>query len=169
MSANKYKNHLLVLPEDDANRQIANGFLLNPNLKGRIIQILPPAGGWIKVLDSFKKNHVPNMKKCQQRMMLLLIDFDLKENRLDQVKDQIPATLKDRVFVLGVQSEPENLKKKHLLDHNTFEEIGKSLAQDCVNGTDKLWGHDLLKQNKTELERMILCVKPFLFNLPISQ
>lgn len=28
MSVNKYKPHVLVLPEDDANRQLANGFLL---------------------------------------------------------------------------------------------------------------------------------------------
>lgn len=30
---NKYRPHVLVLPEDDANRQIANGFLLAPALR----------------------------------------------------------------------------------------------------------------------------------------
>jgi hypothetical protein len=30
MSANKYKPHVVVLPEDDANRQLANGFLTHP-------------------------------------------------------------------------------------------------------------------------------------------
>jgi len=29
MSINKYEPHLLVLPEDDANRKIANGFILH--------------------------------------------------------------------------------------------------------------------------------------------
>ena len=29
MSVNKYQPHVLVLPEDDANRQLANGFLLD--------------------------------------------------------------------------------------------------------------------------------------------
>jgi hypothetical protein len=29
MSVNKYHPHVLVLPEDDANRQLANGFLLD--------------------------------------------------------------------------------------------------------------------------------------------
>jgi len=33
----------LVLPENDANRQIANRFLLDLNLNDRAIQILPPA------------------------------------------------------------------------------------------------------------------------------
>lgn len=45
MSVNFYKPHVLVLPEDDANRQIAIGFLLDPGLKQRNIQILTPSGG----------------------------------------------------------------------------------------------------------------------------
>ncbi|KAM3090094.1 hypothetical protein ACKFKG_30775 [Phormidesmis sp. 146-35] len=32
MSIDKYQPHLLVLPEDDANRQVAIGFLLDPSL-----------------------------------------------------------------------------------------------------------------------------------------
>jgi len=31
MSPNQYQPHILVLPEDDANRQIANGFIQAPN------------------------------------------------------------------------------------------------------------------------------------------
>lgn len=53
---NKYKPHVLVLPEDDANRQIANGFLLNSNLNRNAIQILPIAGGWLKVVDTFNEH-----------------------------------------------------------------------------------------------------------------
>jgi hypothetical protein len=48
MSVNKYEDHVLVLPEDDANRQIANGFILNSNVKERAIQVLPIADGWDK-------------------------------------------------------------------------------------------------------------------------
>ncbi|MDM8558316.1 hypothetical protein [Candidatus Parabeggiatoa sp. HSG14] len=164
MSVNKYNQHIWVLPEDDANRQIANGFLLAPNLNDRAIQTLPPSGGWIKVLNSFKDNHVPEMYKYKNRMMLLLVDFDLKvDRRLTYAKKQIPDDLKERVFVLGTQSEPENLKK-NIANINTFEDIGKALAQDCVNETDKIWGHDLIKHNRNELARMISSVKPFLFN-----
>jgi hypothetical protein len=38
MRINKYKPHILVLPEDDANRQIANGFILEPTLNQSAIQ-----------------------------------------------------------------------------------------------------------------------------------
>jgi len=163
MSINKYHKHLLVLPEDDANRQIANGFLLDSTLNARAIQILPPAGGWTKVMDSFINTHVSGMYQYQDRMILLLIDFDQDEKRLDYLKNEIPNDMKERVFVLGTLSEPEELKK-NIANLNTFEAIGKALAQDCINETDKIWGHDLLKHNRNELDRMISSVKPFLFN-----
>jgi hypothetical protein len=162
MSINKYHKHILVLPEDDANRQIANGFLLDSNLNERTIQILPPAGGWTKVINSFKNTHISGMYQYHDRMMLLLIDFDLDDKRLSHLKKEIPDDLKERVFILGTLSEPEELKK-NMANLKTFEAIGKALAQDCVNKTDKVWQHTLLKHNRNELDRMISSVKPFLF------
>jgi hypothetical protein len=35
MSVNKYLPHVLVLPEDDANRQMANGFFLDQSFGDR--------------------------------------------------------------------------------------------------------------------------------------
>lgn len=162
MSVNKYQPHVLVLPEDDANRQIANGFILNSNVNEPAIQVLPIADGWEKVVDNFKENHISEMRKFSKRMIVLLIDFDRKEERLSYVKSQIPEDLKYRVFVLGVLSEPEDLKRS--IGTGKLEKIGETLAKDCSDNTDQLWGHALLKHNKTELERMILSVKPFLFN-----
>ncbi|MTJ55420.1 hypothetical protein FJR38_23460 [Anabaena sp. UHCC 0253] len=69
--------------------------------------------------------------------------------------------MKNRVFVLGVQSNPESLKRDI---QKNFETIGESLATDCVENNHKLWEHHLLIHNKPELERMILSVKPFLFS-----
>lgn len=168
MRVNKYQPHLLVLPEDDANRQIANGFILNPNINEPAIQVMPIANGWGKVVDDFKENHISEMRKLSQRMIVLLIDFDRNGERLSYVSSQIPEDLKDRVFVLGVLSEPEDLKrikkKFESIGTGKLEQIGETLAKDCSDNTNELWGHDLLKHNKTELERMILSVKPFLFN-----
>jgi hypothetical protein len=48
MSVNRYKQHVLILPEDDANRQIANGFLLDVN--ARQVQVQNVGGGWSAVL-----------------------------------------------------------------------------------------------------------------------
>jgi hypothetical protein len=168
MGVNKYQDHVLVLPEDDANRQIANGFINNLNVNARAIQVLPIADGWGKVVDKFKDYHVDEMRRFPKRMMVLLIDFDLREDRLTHVKEQIPEALQDRVFILGVLSEPDDLKginkKVESIGRGKLEKFGDALARECSNKTNELWGGDLLKHNKTELDRMILYVKPFLFN-----
>ncbi len=161
MSVNNYRRHILILPEDNANSEIANGFLLNPDLNERLIQILPFAGGWMAVLNKFVDDHASKMRSFPDRMIVLLIDFDEQEDRLAYVETKIPSDLKDRVFVLGVFSEPERLKSDI---KKSFEKIGEALATDCSDKTDKLWSHDLLKHNRNELKRMITNVKPFLFN-----
>ena len=161
MSTNKYKPHLLVLPEDDADRQIANGFILNPDLNERAIQILLPVGGWRRVVEEFQNVHAHIMQQYPERRIVLMIDFDNQAERLSSVKDEIPKELSDRVFVLGVLSEPEDLKANL---GKSLEAIGESLSQDCSDNTQRVWGHDLLKHNESELGRMVSLVKPFLFN-----
>lgn len=161
MSVNKHKPHLFVLPEDDANSQIAVGFQLYPHVNYGAMQVLSPCGGWSKVLNSFTATHVPEMKRYHERRIVLLMDFDAQEDRRSQVKNRIPGDLKERVFILGVKSEPEELRKNI---GETLENIGKALAQECFDNANRVWGHDLLKDNKIELDRMILEIKPFLFN-----
>lgn len=161
MAVNKYQPHLLVLPEDDANRQMANGFLLHPNLNHRVIQVLPTVGGWQKVLEKFLNEYVSDMQRFPQRSILLLIDFDGQEERLDYIQNQIPQDIRKRVFVLGVQSEPEDLQRT---TQQSLEAIGETLAKDCANNTNDLWGCELLQHNAIELERLILHVKPYLFD-----
>ncbi len=108
----KYLPHILILPEDDADRQIAVGFILDPGVDQRRIQVLPPAGGWLKVLESFEKNHVADLRRFADRVVVMVIDFDGHEDRLDQAKNRIPAELQDRVFFLGARTEPEAIKRK---------------------------------------------------------
>ncbi|ACK70457.1 conserved hypothetical protein [Gloeothece citriformis PCC 7424] len=161
MSLNKYQPHLLILPEDDANRQIANGFVLSLNVNYRRIQILAVADGWGKVVNIFLEDYVDEMRQFTNRNMVLLIDFDQRQDRLSYVKDKIPNDLIDRVFILGTNSNPENLKKA---TQKTYEQIGETLAKDCPDKKNPLWEHELLKCNQSELDRIIPVVKEFLFN-----
>lgn len=160
MSINPYKPHLLVLPEDDANREIANGFTLEANLNSCAFQVLPPAGGWMKVVEKFTSDHASAMEKYTERRMVLLVDFDDKENRKKFVDSRIPTAIKARVYVLGPISEPEKLRNA---SGKKFEAIGATLAKDCTENRQDFWMHDLLKHNKPELDRLIQDVKPFLF------
>ena len=160
MSVNKFQPHVLVLPEDDANSQVANGFWLFPTLMSRRMQVLPSAGGWHRVLDLFESDHAEIMRQNANRFMVLLIDFDGAKVRLDEVRARIPAELVDRVFVLGALTEPEDLKKSNL---GAYEAIGGALAKDCHDETTEIWNHALLVHNLTEVVRMREKVRPFLF------
>jgi hypothetical protein len=157
---NRYQPHVLVLPEDDANRQLANGFLLDPALSPRSIQVLPEVGGWNEVLNRFNADHVLDMGRYPHRFMVLLIDFDGDEDRLLHAKSRIPAGLAERVFVLGSLREPEELRG----DLGSFERIGRAMAEDCRRDTETTWTHRLLRHNSGELGRLRENVRPFLFS-----
>jgi hypothetical protein len=157
MSVNKSKPHVLVLPEDDANRQIANGF--QRDVASRQLQVLVEAGGWTKVLECFVTDHSSWMERVKNRLMVLLIDLDDKENRQQSVKAKIPADLAHRVFILSTRTEPEKLRT----DLGSYETIGRALAKDCREGTDKTWSHPLLRHNLDEVRRLNEQVRPILF------
>lgn len=160
MSCNKYLPHVFVLPEDDANSDLANGFLQDQAVSDRSIQILEGAGGWNKVLERFLTDHVAAMARYPQRSMVLLIDFDDDANRLSHAKARVPQHLMERVYILGVLKEPEDLKRDLGL---SYEAIGLAMAQDCRDETDKVWGHSLLRHNSGELDRLRKRVRQFLF------
>jgi hypothetical protein len=160
VSVNKFLPHVLVIPEDDADSRLANGFLLEPSLILQRIQVLPVAGGWIDVLNLFESNHLASMDRYTSRFLVLLIDFDDQEDRLGVAQARIPERLRDRVFILGALSEPEKLKSAGL---GSYEAIGLALARDCYLGTETTWSHRLLRHNASELGRLRHLVRPILF------
>ena len=161
MSVNKAKPHVLVLPEDDANRQLAIGFYQQVDWpRQRQLQVLPPIGGWTKVLEVFQSNHVVEMQKDPGRSMVLLIDLDGRIERLEAARARIPEHLVDRVFILGALTTPEGLRQAKL---GSYEEIGSAMAKDCRDETESIWGHELLRHNANELGRVREHVRPILF------
>lgn len=149
--SNKYEHHLLVIPEDEANRQILTGFNTHLDVNSRRIQIEPVAGGWKKALETFKNDHVIGMGKYKKRHVLIVIDFDGHPERLEMAKDYIPENLRERVFVLGCLSEPERIRE---VTGMTKEQLGEALAEGCVSGQGDVWSNEILAHNETELERM---------------
>jgi hypothetical protein len=146
-----------VLPEDDANSRIANGFHLELD-RIRQMQVLPVAAGWNEVLRSFQTDHIHGMGRYPNRYMVLLIDFDRDEERLDYARRFIPAHLVDRVFILGAWNEPTDLNGL-----GSPETIGRKMAKDCRDNTNITWGDDLLRHNADEIGRLRQQVRPILF------
>lgn len=157
---NKDRPHVQVLPEDRANEELANGFALDPSVDLRRFEVLKPSGGWMKILDEFSQIHAGALNNNHARYLILLIDFDKNSNRMQIAKERIPRNLLDRVFVLGVWSEPEDLKRSGL---GRLERIGTDLARDCHESTTVTWDHELLRHNVEELNRMAPILKPILF------
>lgn len=161
MSVNVYKPHVLVVPEDRADREIATGFTLYAGIKLRNIQVLPSSGGWGKVLDSFINTHIKGLRDYPLRHLVLLIDFDNHfEERYAQFEEQFASDVRDRVFLLGTESEPERLKTASGM---SYESIGMSLAAECFQDEANLWAHPLLAHNAVERERLNAKVKTILF------
>jgi hypothetical protein len=159
MSVNRHSPHVYVLPEDDANRQVANGFLLDPSLADYRIRVLEEAGGWRETLDRFCSIYAAEMDRYPQRFMVLVIDFDGSEDRLSLAKGRIPHHLIDRVFVLGALNEPEDLRR----ELGSYETIGLAMARDCREGTDLIWANQQLRHNAAEITRLRAQVSPILF------
>ena len=161
MSVNDYKPHLMVLPEDDANRQIVNGFLLDPSLNQRVIQPLPIAGGWVKVREDLLAFQTAQLRKYPDRHLVLLIDFDDQvAERTQSFQEVIPGDVCERVYVIGTQDEPEALRKDFGV---SLEKIGEQLAHACAHGKAGLWDHPMLQHNRAEVARLSQNVRPFLF------
>src|SRR5271156_443730 len=151
MSVNKHQPHIFVLPEDDANRQLANEFHKQVDwTRYRQMQVLRVAGGWNEVLNRFESEHAAGMDRWHHRFMVLLIDFDGREARLTEAMNRIPEHLRDRVFILGALTNPENLRGVL----GSYEEIGSDLATDCREATHRTWGHNLLRHNAIEIDRL---------------
>jgi hypothetical protein len=158
---NKSKPHVYVIPEDDRDRQLAVGFVLHYGVDPRRIQVMEPAGGWSKVLDTFTAEYIGYLHSESQGHVVMLIDFDGDyDHRRATFEQAIPGDLKPRVFVLGSKQTPEDLKRQL---GKSFEDIGTTLADDCAAGTWDTWSHDHLKHNDADRRRLVEIVRPFLF------
>lgn len=163
MSTNDYRPHIHILPEDDANRQVANGFILSPRItRDEQIQILPIARGWSKVRGWLSGQAVKGMRQYSERYVVGLVDFDGQEQRREQMIADVPEDLRNRVFLFGVWSEPEQIKA----DFRSFERLGTALAESCDDGlqTGSPWNHELLKHNLEEFERARQILRAVLFS-----
>jgi hypothetical protein len=161
MSANNHLPHLLVLPEDDANRQILVGFRKYHAVNSRQMPIQNVAGGWHKAVDAILEEHVALMRTYPNRHVMLVVDFDDHPERRDEIVSRIPEDLRDRFFLIGCLNEPERLFTSLRIK---AEALGELLAFECDDGTSTTWNHEMLVHNAAEIERLKIMVKPFLFS-----
>lgn len=169
MGVNNYQPHLLILSEDDAYKDMANGFFTHFAIISSGVHIAKPAGGKAKLLDFFLQTHVTAVRKYQQRHVLLLLDLDGDLGCRPNIVKQIPTDIHERVFFLCSLNEAENIKKD--LGSGKFEAIGEKLAEVCYTDAyahaqpGNPWLCPQLEHNRDEVERLARAVRPFLFNV----
>ena len=129
---NKYKWHIIVIPEDDATRHIGNG-LINafPQIEN-CIKVLPVTRGWTRAVKCVE---TLDLQQNKFRRVLLIIDFDKNKERLDIIREKKEfSEFKDRIFIIGCFNEAEDLKK--LVGKSNLEQVGKELGENCDYWSD---------------------------------
>lgn len=161
MSANFYKPHVFVIPEDDANADLANGFRLRLSKKNqRQFQVLRSAGGWEPALREVSTNLVGGLRQFSGRHILVLLDFDEKLDRAINALATFPADVRDRIFILGSRDNPEALRTE---TGKPLEKIGEALAINCQREESGLWLTSHIEHNAAELSRLTPVLRPILF------
>ncbi len=156
---NRERPHLFILPEDKEDNNLVDGFLLHPRIDPKQIQTLPFSRGWTNVRDEFEKDHIGEMRKWRERRMILLIDFDRREDRFTEMIRVVPEDLRERTFIFGASHEPEEIRRD---TGRSVEEIGESLADECVSGSLDLWNHPMIAHNRPEFDRLCRSMREFL-------
>jgi len=158
---NRYLPHVYIIPEDDRDRQLADGFIFYDQVNALRVQVMPPPGGWARVLNTFKDEYIRRLRGDLMGHVVMLIDFDGDyTNRRKEFEDAIPDDLKNRVFVVGSKETPELLKRAMA---KNYEQIGAMLAEDCFDNTVHNWNHDHLIHNEPDRRQLVDIVKPILF------
>jgi hypothetical protein len=161
VSVNKNKPHLIVIPEDKADQDIVNGFSIYLKTGERQLQVTKPAGGWVKGRNKLLELSNNRLQTNLFSHAVLIIDFDNYNDRGSEIMSQVPEGVRDRVFVIGVLSNPEDLKRS--LNKN-FEQIGSQIAEGCKDSSIDFWQHDLLVHNIEEIRRLSGAFRDIFFN-----
>ncbi len=152
---NKYQFALLVVPEDQANKDLVIGARdSQPNTIQNKIRIEPVPGGRDEVWTATIHDYLPRLERYERWHLVLVIDHDADVPKIQQHFDElIPQSLKSRVWVLGCRSEPESCRSR-LGRPGPLRELGSELFNSCMTQLSPLWDHNELNHNKAQLESL---------------
>ncbi|GHS90462.1 hypothetical protein FACS1894139_00260 [Planctomycetales bacterium] len=152
MSANVYKPHLIIYPEDDATKHLAAELKIACQHKGiciNQIDIETSCNGYRKTIKEIKLN--AHLAKYECRRLLAIIDLDATKNRIDAIRSELKTVFKrdhKKVFILGWSKEIEVLKSKADCAGIGFQRLAEKLFNDALNGCPKeaIWHDDYFAQ-----------------------
>jgi phosphoribosylformimino-5-aminoimidazole carboxamide ribonucleotide (ProFAR) isomerase len=151
MSVNKYKPHIILVPEDKATHRIATSFTTEMIATDPRWHVIEYQDGWPNVF-AYLKQQVPTQQAKSHRIVIAIIDFDGQaEQRRADLFGQIPESLHERVFLFGCRDEAEDLRRVH---SKSLSEIGILMNKACLQGDFTHWENEQLAVNGHELIRL---------------
>ena len=171
--------HLVIIPEDEAYVDLANGFvrLLEQKIQRRIC-VVPAQGGYGKAYEKAKEM---TGRRNEKRIVLVLSDFDSQSLPLDiesddsriavrveMAKDVCEADGLRQTFVLGPLPEAENLCRELAVDvakltrpdvvaENSRIKVGMLFASNDMFCDEHLWQSGQLRHTFNQLQLRELC------------
>lgn len=154
----------MIVPEDQKNNDLINGFINGSRFDVRQIQVMPIAGGWSKAADSVE---TLNLAERANRHVLLVIDFDDNlEKRRKEIDKRLTKFLDEaqrkRVYLLDTRNIPEDFRSAL---HMSAEQVGAKLSLECEDPQSHFWQGALFEHNFDERTRLIAEVLPLLTSL----
>ena len=101
------------------------------------------------------------LQKYKSSHVALIVDFDGKRERGSEIKQLVGEGVRDRVFVIGVLTEPEKLRNATGIK---FEQLGRQIAEGCKDSSIDFWQHDLLVHNIEEIRLLSGAIRDIFFN-----
>jgi hypothetical protein len=140
---------------------MVNGFSTLLEINERQFYVYDLARGWERGKETLLKLSKGYMREYPSSYALLIVDFDGNAHRGSEIKNQIPEEVRDRVFVVGVLNEPENLKNSTGMK---FEQLGLQIAEGCKDSNIDFWERqELLAHNVDEIRRLSKAVRNLFF------
>lgn len=170
MSINRQRKHVIFFGEDEATRNLAQGFCESEKINDLKCEVWSTYGtGWQSTIDAIE---TVRMSRYPQTHLVLVIDLDRRgEDRIAALKREIAnCPCKDRVYIIGCTKDVQALQRSftpvNSIGKLSAQETGRTIADrsskdvSCMEG---VWGDSSLVHNKDELERLCRNLKDVIF------
>ena len=174
---NKYRNNVIIYAEDGARKgatvQLAEAWFAvrKSSIFNRGKVSIKSCNGWMDARDKAIANAQLNTSKGTDRCIVILIDFDRADARLQEIKNAIAQAVPDyadRFYIVGWSGNIESLKAEANCAGKGFDRLAEKLVDDYQSGCLGLRDSDAFRQMREsgECQRLQKDILPLIESEP---
>lgn len=170
MSINRQQEHVIFFGEDEATRDLAQGFVESAKINELRCDVWHTFGtGWQSTVEAIE---LVNMVRYPLTRLVLVIDLDRKGvHHIDKIKREIAESpFKDRVYVIGGAKDVQALQRAFVAANSigkmSEQDTGRKIADECFKDEsciEGVWANPELVGNVAELVRLCRDAKDIIF------